>query len=367
MPYLFLSYSKLDKDIAKTIRSLIQKEDCAVWMDENSRELTEQQWPVIVENIRNAALFILLVSEGAKNSAWVKRELDFAEASQKPILPILIDGTGWSRLEMPLETLEFGLSLDLSDSLKEKLKQLGLSPLPVELPPQIPVHTIDYKRERVKKSFRLWLGLMAAMIAVVFIFAPLVIALINRQDANLASTPSPQPSPFIMTLNSQESQTRESYLLQATEEHASDETAREENQQTRTHEQRNENRSATAIANTREVALVQESVRQNMFQHGTATQEVHLNETAIAGGGQLPCDATAVMKNGISRITLYVSPSLAGGIARLTRTGGEVQEFVITEWIVNEDGVWYRVGSSSRSSMGYVRPEELLLDANCPR
>ena len=367
MSYLFLSYAKADRESAKSIKTLLEKTGCAVWMDENPRELTDEQWPIIEGNIFKAAGFVLLVSEDAKKSDWLQRELTYAESLQKAIFPILISGTDWPRLLMPADTLEFGLSLDLPDSLKEKLTALGLSPLPLELPAQIPAHTIDYKRGRAKKSFVLWLGIMAAMIAIVVIFAPFILGGIDNQE-NARET----DFRYSVTLTAEgrqvdSTETRNGFIVQRTSESATNQAVREGNRQTRTQEQRDEHHTATALSSTRQVALVQERIRQTNYLQLTATQEYQLNETAIAGGGTLPCDATVVMENGVSRVTLYRSPSLTMGTASLSRAGGEVQEFVITEWIVNEDGSWYRVGTSSLSSMGYVLAEELVLDESCPR
>jgi hypothetical protein len=368
MTYLFLSYAKTDRKSADSIKTLLEKTGGAVWMDENPRELTEQQWPIIEANILKAAAFVLLVSEDAKKSNWLQRELVYAESIQKPIFPILISGTDWPRLFVPAETLEFGLSLDLPDSLKEKLKALGLNPLSAELPPQIPSHTIDYKRGRVKKSFALWLGIMAAMIAILFIFAPLLIGLINRGEANFASTPSPQPSPWEMTQNSEATQTQQA------ERESSSERPRDTYRQTQTQErrdlnriERNMTRTSEAIHSTQEVVWVQESVRQNALMQRSATPDSQPSETPYIGIGQIPCDATAVMENGISNVTLYSNPSLEAGTGQLTRSGGEGQAFVITAWVVNDDGSWYRVGTSASSFMGYVLAEELILDESCPR
>jgi hypothetical protein len=366
MSYLFLSYAKADRKSADSIKTLLEKTGGAVWMDENPRELTEQQWPIIEANILKAAGLVLLVSEDAKKSNWLQRELAYAESIQKPIFPILISGTDWPRLFVPAETLEFGLSLALPDSLKEKLKALGLNPLPAELPPQIPTSTINYKRARAKKSFALWLGIMAAMIALVVIFAPLLIGLINRGEANLASTPSPQPSPWQMTQNSEETQTQ-----QARYENSSDERPRDTYRQTQTQERREQNRIERNMTRTaaagQEIAWVQESVRQNALMQRSATPDSQPSETPYTGSGQIPCDATAVMENGVSNVTLYSSPSLEAGTGNLIRSGGEVQAFVINAWIVNDDGTWYSVGTSASSFMGYVLAEELVLDESCPR
>jgi hypothetical protein len=376
MAYLFLSYSKLDKKSAESISSLLQKEGCAVWMDENPRELTQEQWPVIEENIRNAAAFILLVSEGAKQSAWLRRELDFAESIQKTIIPILIEGKGWSRLEMPLETLELGLNLDFSDSLRLKLNQLELTPLPTDLPPQIPAHTIDYKRGRAKKSFLLWLGIMAAMIVLVLIIVPAITGGINAQaTANsllqVENTAVSQTLFYEGLTATRESraiaatQTREGLFLYRTEERATNLAVQQESRQTRTQEHLNTRATGTSISATRQAVAAQQRIMNNTQVFATVTQQYILNETAIAGSGHLPCHAFVLLEDETSEILVYRSPNLSLNPFRITRR--ENQEFLVVEWLANEDGYWYRIGTEARYSIGYVRPEALELDETCPR
>src|SRR5688572_29780754 len=102
MAYVFLSYAKSDRDTAFAIRDLLEAEGFSVWLDKNQSALAEQVWPNIQANIRNAGAVIILVSDAAHRSAWLKREIDFAKSLQKPLFPILIQGVPW---------LEFGTEI----------------------------------------------------------------------------------------------------------------------------------------------------------------------------------------------------------------------------------------------------------------
>jgi hypothetical protein len=381
MAYLFLSYSKADKKIAQNIRDLLQQEGGAVWMDENPRELTEEQWPTIEANILRAKAFVLLVSGNAKQSAWLKRELDYAESLNKTIIPILIEGEGWSRLKMPLETLELGLHLALSEALRLRLKRLNLGAASFDLPPQIPAETIHYKRKRAKTSF--WLSLIVLSFLALFVFL-LVQPIINGMTAEelalhqtewaimtrITHTPNASEVMWTQAAIYYGTATQEFIMTLRpgmTEQTATNRAVREESRRTRTQEYVDVEATGTVLSVRRDGAATQTSIRHEQEAILTVTQEYQLNQTAIVGGGTLPCNATVVMENGISSVTLYPGPSLSLGSATLSRTGGEVQQFVLTEWIVNEAGSWYRVGTSSHSSMGYALAEELALDETCPR
>ena len=85
MPYLFLSYAKTDRDTAFAMREVLRKEGFLVWMDENESEPKNHQWKEIEANIFYAGAFVLLMSDAAKQSKWVLRELDFAEKSEKSL------------------------------------------------------------------------------------------------------------------------------------------------------------------------------------------------------------------------------------------------------------------------------------------
>jgi hypothetical protein len=353
MAYIFLSYAKSDRDSAFVMREVLRNEGLTVWMDENFHELSRWNWAKVQANILNAGAFVILVSDVAKKSAWVQRELDYAEKIQKPIVPILIQGETWSRLSEAIPTQVQGLRLDIPDEAAKQLKKLLKTSSDRSIPLQFPLD----KAIASLKTFILGFCLIAIAIILISRFIPFATAFIQT----LAASPVPQTTREVMQATSAAS------IASRQTQNADNRAVREESRRTRTQVYLDVEATSSVLSVTRDAAATQNSIRHTQEAILTVTQEYQLNQTAIVGGGTLPCNATVVMENEISSVTLYPGPSLSLGSATLSRTGGELQQFVLTEWIVNEAGSWYRVGTSSRSSMGYALAEELALDETCPR
>ena len=89
-PYVFLSYSHKDeKDAASFIQTLKQM-GFRVWYDEGLEPGSE--WPPeIAQRILNCGYFIALVSSNYLSSKMCRRELNFADSENKPLLLVYLD------------------------------------------------------------------------------------------------------------------------------------------------------------------------------------------------------------------------------------------------------------------------------------
>ncbi len=140
---LFVSYSSQDKAEIVNLKNALRRGHQQVWMDE---ELGggEAWWRTILEQIRECEVFIVALSNNSLASKPCQAELRYAQALQRPILPVQIGPVSSMRVT-PLAatqiidfrdpTVEAGI--ELIGALHEQ--RAKLQPLPAELPDEPPV------------------------------------------------------------------------------------------------------------------------------------------------------------------------------------------------------------------------------------
>jgi TIR domain len=95
---LFISHSSKDKAFAWRLRADLHVYGVKVWLDEEQLWLAKPLTPEIEKAIAEAKYLGLILSSNSAKSEWVRKECDFAQAKNIPILPILIE-----RMEIPKE------------------------------------------------------------------------------------------------------------------------------------------------------------------------------------------------------------------------------------------------------------------------
>ena len=93
MPQVFLSYSRSDGAYVDQLAAYLRSGGVRIWVDRQGIGGGEQWRHQIVEAIRSAQLLVLVLSPNSARSDNVRKELDLAEASKIPILPIAIAPT----------------------------------------------------------------------------------------------------------------------------------------------------------------------------------------------------------------------------------------------------------------------------------
>ncbi len=97
MSHLFISYSRRDIEyVRKLVDSLLER-GFDVWFDAHI-EYGDNWESAIVQAIDQAAAVLVIMSPEAAASAWVPRELAYAENQGKPIFPLLLAGEVFPRL-----------------------------------------------------------------------------------------------------------------------------------------------------------------------------------------------------------------------------------------------------------------------------
>lgn len=131
--HLFISHSEKDVEFARHLRSLLQAEGFAVWMDDRTQPPTEAGWFRVARNIGSCAAFLLIMSPDAGDSPWVAREIATARSDDlnKPVYLILFRGRPWTQFS-------YRMVFDMTSGLSARLDPMLLEALKRHVPPQRP-------------------------------------------------------------------------------------------------------------------------------------------------------------------------------------------------------------------------------------
>lgn len=159
MAHFFISYSRKDEQAVRALARDIEALGHEVWLD---HELTGGQdwWNEILQRIRACGVFIFALSPPSLDSTACRRELRYAEALDKRILPVLLtDGVSTNLLPPALSTIQF---VDYRTPSREAALALARTlvnlpppnPLPDPLPepPEVPVSYLTELKDIVDSS-----------------------------------------------------------------------------------------------------------------------------------------------------------------------------------------------------------------------
>jgi hypothetical protein len=108
--YVFISYSRIDSEIADRIADVLSSLDIRYFLDQKDIDWGDTFALSIAEAIKNATHLIVIVSPASLKSEWVPYEIGQAKANSLSILPYLIHPS----LDMPsyLNGIHYLLSLE---------------------------------------------------------------------------------------------------------------------------------------------------------------------------------------------------------------------------------------------------------------
>jgi hypothetical protein len=124
--HIFISHSDKDLEFARHVRTLLQAEGFAVWMDDRAQPPTEAGWFRVERNIGSCAAFLLIMSPDAGDSTWIAREIAVARGDDraKPLFLILYRGRPWTQFSYLMYfDMTSGLAARLDPLLIEALKR----------------------------------------------------------------------------------------------------------------------------------------------------------------------------------------------------------------------------------------------------
>lgn len=89
--YAFLSYARANLDYAARLERFLEAKGIETWYDQ---EIPHRgRWLVALkEKIRNCQALVVVMTPEADESVWVERELNEAEATNRPVFPLLLSG-----------------------------------------------------------------------------------------------------------------------------------------------------------------------------------------------------------------------------------------------------------------------------------
>jgi hypothetical protein len=100
----FISHASEDAAIAATITDYLEKNGVSCWIAPRDLTPGREYSSEIVDGIESSAVFVLVLSENANESIFVKREVERAVSKGKPVFPIRV------REVMPSRSLELFIS-----------------------------------------------------------------------------------------------------------------------------------------------------------------------------------------------------------------------------------------------------------------
>lgn len=90
--HAFLSYSHHDTDMMRRVREELTEAGLNIWTDESLVPGTPSWKNTIEEAIQNTLTLVVLLSPDAKHSDWIEKEIEYAQACNVTIVPVLIRG-----------------------------------------------------------------------------------------------------------------------------------------------------------------------------------------------------------------------------------------------------------------------------------
>jgi len=138
---VFISYSTVDLPVVNQIKGILESNSTEVFVAEYSVGAGQVLSSQIETAIKNCNLFILIWSKNSKASDWVPQEIGIAKASQRQILPIILE----PNLQLP------GFIADL--------KHLPIYKSPQESMAWLRNNVFGKAKEKEQNDGLFWLGL----------------------------------------------------------------------------------------------------------------------------------------------------------------------------------------------------------------
>lgn len=121
-PYVFISYSTKDSDVANLVHSYLEGNGIPCWIASQNIEGGESFAMKIVEAIDDCAAFVLIASENSNDSPHVSREMSLATGKDKKIIPFRIREYTLSKNN--LYFLQLSQWINAENNINEALKHL---------------------------------------------------------------------------------------------------------------------------------------------------------------------------------------------------------------------------------------------------
>lgn len=110
---VFISYSRRDSKIVKSVANRLKEAGLSVWIDEDGIESGDLFKKVITNAIENSACLLFFSSESSNNSTWTAKEIGIAIYEKIPVIPVILDDAKYNpEIKFDLVNLDF---VDMKD------------------------------------------------------------------------------------------------------------------------------------------------------------------------------------------------------------------------------------------------------------
>lgn len=135
---VFVSYSRLDKEVVDKLVNAVRLIDEQVWFDEHLAG-GQEWWTVILKQIRECDVFILALSKNSQISRHCQSELKYGRLLGRHILPITVGPVDTKRVNpvADLQTIDY-TTAGFHTGVQFCLAMLRLQRQPVPLPSPLP-------------------------------------------------------------------------------------------------------------------------------------------------------------------------------------------------------------------------------------
>lgn len=136
--HIFISHASADDAFVKELRIKLELHGLQVWADSRNLVAGNKLTPEIEQAIRNSRHVLAVLSPQTINSAWVRKEIRFAEDNGYNVIPLMLPGIEPSALGMWFDGEPVGVKIGLDPGkLTEALPRI-LAALGERLPDDLP-------------------------------------------------------------------------------------------------------------------------------------------------------------------------------------------------------------------------------------
>lgn len=136
MGYVFISYSSTNVELADSVRELFKRHSINTWMAPYDIPAGSEYAFEIGEALKNCSCLVLISTDAAQNSRWVRKELERAICHGKVIIPMQFEDIEMnSAMEFYLadfQAIPINKISDDSEEIKKVLTQVKENMFPVE-------------------------------------------------------------------------------------------------------------------------------------------------------------------------------------------------------------------------------------------
>ena len=91
MSKVFISYSRQDIELVDNIVGEMRKAGLDVWLDREAIKAGNTWQVQIVKGIQTCLAFVLMLSPNSAKSKYVRKEIDLAQQTEHPFLPLQLE------------------------------------------------------------------------------------------------------------------------------------------------------------------------------------------------------------------------------------------------------------------------------------